>query len=401
MTRQVSIDDADKYKDYGRYVGYTTLGLLVGGFLLALLLNADTLPVWACYDCLVLITHLPLLNTAMPGRASIFLVQIANILRFNFDYMDDWHKDIDVGNGDRPLTNLFMQNGYSATSIVINIFMILVFFGVLVVGLGLAKIGDCTYISSLKEPRLNGRTEVRVLSSSQKASNMIFRLLLAAFLEIFICLLINFKSEKRDNESDFEAISRIISIFMLILCSLVTMLMFLVTAIESNPELSPTEPHIASLETMYLGMNIKRKNASNTYVLAYLLRRAVYALVVIMMDEYPALQIMVLLVTSVIVTACLLKGKPFATALSHWTVIGFELIFAWTCVLCMMFSPEYMYRSYEIATDMANAICIITTSIAGIGILLLTYSLCWQAGFNKRRRDNMLQAAELARLQKL
>ena len=148
-------------------------------------------------------------------------------------------------------------------------------------------------------------------------------------------------------------------------------------------------------------MNIKRKNASNSYILAYLLRRAVYALVVIMMDEYPAMQIIVLLVTSVIVTACLVKGKPYQTPLSHWTVIGFEFIFAWTCVLCMMFSPEYMYRSYEIATDMANAICIITTCVAGVGVLLLTYSLCWQAGFNKRRHNNMLSAAELARLQRL
>lgn len=114
---------------------------------------------------------------------------------------------------------------------------------------------------------------------------MIFRLLLAAFLEIFICILINMKADERDGESDFEAISRIVAIFMLILCSLVTLLMFLVTAIESNPELDENEPHIASIETMYLGMSVKRKSASNAYVMAYLLRRAIYALVVILMDE--------------------------------------------------------------------------------------------------------------------
>lgn len=150
VTRQVSIDDAKVYKDYGRWVGYSTLGLLIAGFLLAMPLNADTLPVWACYDSLVLISHLPLLNTAMPGRASIFLAEIANILRFNFEFIGDWYREVDVGHGDRPLTNLFMQNGYSATSIVINLFMVLVFLAVLILGVGFAKIGDCTYVTSLK-----------------------------------------------------------------------------------------------------------------------------------------------------------------------------------------------------------------------------------------------------------
>ena len=108
MTRQVAIDDAKSYRNYARFVGYSALGMLITGFLLALLLNANTLPVWACYDCLVLISHLPMLNTAMPGRASIFLSEIANILRFNFEFLRNWHEDVDVGHGDRPLTNLFM-----------------------------------------------------------------------------------------------------------------------------------------------------------------------------------------------------------------------------------------------------------------------------------------------------
>lgn len=230
---------------------------------------------------------------------------------------------------------------------------------------------------------------------------MLFRLILAAFLEIFICVLINFKAETKGNETDFEDISRIVSIFMLVLCTLVTMLIFIITAFESSPDIDPKEPHIAHLETMYLDMKIQRKTASNTYILAYLLRRAVYALVVIMMNEYPALQIMVLFVTSGIVTAILLRSKPYLPGLPHWTVVAYEIIFAWTCILCMMFSPEYMYRSYEIATDMANAICIITTLVSASGVLLLGYSLLWQASFNKRRIENMQRAAELARMQRL
>ena len=78
------------------------------------------------------------------------------------------------------------------------------------------------------------------------------------------------------------------------------------------------------------------------------------------------------------VTAILTKGKPYANPFTRWSLVGFELIFAWTCALCLMFSPEYMYRSYTIAKDMAIALCIITACVAGLGFILTIYSLIWQ-----------------------
>ena len=108
-----------------------------------------------------------------------------------------------------------------------------------------------------------------------------------------------------------------------------------------------------------------------------MLRRAVYAVVVIMMQDYPSLQIMILLVTSSLLTMILMRGRPYDTQLSKWSLFFFEFIFAWTCALCMMFSAEYMHRSYTVATDMANAICILAGCITIFGLVLLTYSLCW------------------------
>ena len=63
----------------------------------------------------------------------------------------------------------------------------------------------------------------------------------------------------------------------------------------------------------------------------------------------------------------------------------------------MMFSPEYMHRSYTIASDMANAVVSITFIIILLGLAWLIYSLVWQAQFNLRRRKNLELAAELAR----
>ena len=84
---------------------------------------------------------------------------------------------------------------------------------------------------------------------------------------------------------------------------------------------------------------------------------------------------MVLLVTSGLTCAILLRGKAYEDPLSKWTVVGFEFLFAWICALFLMFSPEYMHRSYNIAEDMGKAVCGITTIMALIGFLLICYSL--------------------------
>ena len=88
--------------------------------------------------------------------------------------------------------------------------------------------------SDPKKPLPNGRTEVINMSSVYKTVNMFFRLLLFTFLELFICLLINFKVET-NKDNDFEVVSRIISIFFLALMMLFLGMLFVLTAIESDP----------------------------------------------------------------------------------------------------------------------------------------------------------------------
>lgn len=89
-------------------------------------------------------------NIQVPGKASILLTEIAKVLRFSFEPGQKWYQGIDVGNSDRPLTNILMHNGYLSTSIIINLFPVLCLFGLLLVGLVLAKFVDCSYIQSLK-----------------------------------------------------------------------------------------------------------------------------------------------------------------------------------------------------------------------------------------------------------
>lgn len=134
VTRQVSVDDAKKYRNYGRCVGYVCLGFLVVGFLFSAKTNADTLPVWATYDILVMTTHLPLLNIAFPGSTSIFLSEMAKVFRLSFVPVDEWLIDsYDVGSGDKPLNNQFYLNGYKYSSILLNLGVFMCLFAILMV----------------------------------------------------------------------------------------------------------------------------------------------------------------------------------------------------------------------------------------------------------------------------
>ena len=70
--------------------------------------NADTLPIWACYDCLVLISHLPLVNVALGGGPTIFLSTVARILRFEFIPLDDLLTDqFTVGSAENSFNAIF------------------------------------------------------------------------------------------------------------------------------------------------------------------------------------------------------------------------------------------------------------------------------------------------------
>ena len=105
-------------------------------------------------------------------------------------------------------------------------------------------------MTDLKLPVANGRTYTRSLTATQKITSMMFKLLLAFFLEIFIAILINFKAET-DAKNDFESSSRVVSICMLTISGCFILLMFMLTAVESDPERDPKQLPTASLDSLY------------------------------------------------------------------------------------------------------------------------------------------------------
>ena len=136
----------------------------------------------------------------------------------------------------------------------------------------------------------------------------------------------------------------IVSIFFLSLATVFISLLFILTAVESDPERDEKDPPMVQLSTIYLNMSNNRRTASNIYLISYMLRRAIFAVIVILMDSYPYLQIATTIFVSGITTAIILRGKIYLDGLSRWTMASLEIVFAWFCALTLQFSPQYTWR---------------------------------------------------------
>ena len=107
-------------------VGYMILCFIFLGLLLAICIDADTVPYWAFYDTMQLLTHLPLANVSMPGQAAVFLSTLASMLRFNIFSIDKIvARLLGVDFEIRTMTELQRQAGYSSGYILINLSVII------------------------------------------------------------------------------------------------------------------------------------------------------------------------------------------------------------------------------------------------------------------------------------
>lgn len=193
--------------------------------------------------------------------------------------------------------------------------------------------------------------------------------------------------------------STIMSIFFLVLLSLLTLMVFVMTIIDRGSATNADDDRqiiwpMASLNTLYLNMAPQRRTAANIYLLSYMLRRGHFALCIVLMQDYPALQLISLISVSTLSLCILTSGRPYLDRLSTFTIIAYEVIFGYLCAFCLIFSPEYIHRSVSIAADAGNAVCITVATVVLAGIILLSYSIIWQILYNRRRRDAIVNQRE-------
>ena len=238
-----------------------------------------------------------MVNVTMPGSAAIVLAEFAKVLRLEFIPLHQLLEDSsDIGNSGNGYNNLMVQNKYESTSILLNLSMFMAIFLFLVLAqiissvLDIARAKGRIETTPQKTMTSNGRSIVRPMTMFQKSLNILMRFLMVTFLEFFICCLINLKASS-ERTTDFESISRIVSIFYVVLLLLLVCLFFVMAVLDSDPRRDQNMPPPLGLQTMYLGMDNKRRNASNLYIIFQMIRYAVYALAVVLLDEYPTQQL--------------------------------------------------------------------------------------------------------------
>ena len=83
IVRQVPVDESRYLSVFSVFIGSIVIAFIFLGLLMAICVDADTVPIWGFYDTLQLLTHLPLANVSMPGQTAMFLSTLARMLRFN------------------------------------------------------------------------------------------------------------------------------------------------------------------------------------------------------------------------------------------------------------------------------------------------------------------------------
>lgn len=93
-------------------------------------MDADTVPFWALYDTLQILTHLPLANISMPGQTAVFLSTLASMLRLSLLSVDKFVAiQLGVDFEIRTATELQKQAGYSSSYVLINLSVMFVLIG--------------------------------------------------------------------------------------------------------------------------------------------------------------------------------------------------------------------------------------------------------------------------------
>ena len=162
IVRQVPVKEARYLSSFAVAVGYMILCFIFLGLLLAICVDADTVPFWAFYDTMQLLTHLPLANVSMPGQTAVFLSTLASMLRFNIfsiDKMVAYFLGVDFEI--RTTTELQRQAGYSSCYILINLSVIIVLVALVAIVYVVTKVFDkISEYSPERMPAPNGRTNV-------------------------------------------------------------------------------------------------------------------------------------------------------------------------------------------------------------------------------------------------
>jgi len=91
------------------------------------------------------------------------------------------------------------------------------------------------------------------------------------------------------------------------------------------------------------------------------------------------------------------RSQPYLRPVSMFSMMMFENLYVWCCAFTLMFSPEYIFRSYTISKDMGFTVCSLACITSIFGLLLMLHSLWWQQMYYVQVKERAAERAEATR----
>jgi len=144
-------------------------------------------------------------------------------------------------------------------------------------------------------------------------SNVWTRFMLEVFLEMTICILINFTA--MGGSASFQRSSSACSVILFIVLGLFLLFVLSLLAYKwytTDPGVPEGEP-ASSHKTLFLGLNTKHQARSLMYPVWFLTRRLIFSICVVAGGARPVGQVMTVLVCSLLMWCLLLWCRPYDT----------------------------------------------------------------------------------------
>ena len=161
--------------------------------------------------------------------------------------------------------------------------------------------------------------------------------------------------------------------------------------VRINREIEP------SYATIYLGMYPEILNVSNLYVLAFLARRTIYAVVMILLTSRPAGQVFILIASSVAMGGLIGSEKPYFFKHNQRLQMFNECAIFVCCGILMCFTQNINQAMIDTTIEdrkyIGYILCLVTFIVIVVNLAALVSSLTWQVGFRIRRKANLAKRA--------
>lgn len=141
--------------------------------------------------------------------------------------------------------------------------------------------------------------------------------------------------------------------------------------------------------TVWLGLKWNGTPNSFIYLILFMARRIVFAILAVLLQDYVITQIFALLLSSSMMMIALLKLQPYEMPHNQYLQVLNEAIFFSSCMVTLSFTPAFNILPLEkenVGVLMIGLVMLTTT----VNLLMQVHAIWWQFTFNRKRRLNYL-----------